>query len=149
MTCFLFGHSQTPEHLQPLIDRAVKEYYELGFRIFIVGNYGDFDRMAIAAIRKLKKRYNDVIAFLLTPYHPSEREAPLPEGFDMTYYPDDMESVPKKLCIVRANEYMITHCDGCICYARHPGNARNLYEKVMKKQFFVRNIALEAERKGL
>ena len=147
LTCFLFGHSTAPESLQPMIERAVEDYYELGFRIFVVGYHGDFDRMAIGALRKLGKRHEDVTLLLLTPYHPSERDVPLPEGFDFPYYPDGMENVPKKLCIVRANEYMSTHCDGIICYARHPGNARNLFEKVSKKVLLTRNIAWEEKRR--
>ena len=35
-----------------------------------------------------------------------ERPIPTPEGFDRTLYPDGMETVPKRLAIVRANYWM-------------------------------------------
>lgn len=145
--CFLFGHSQAPYHLQEMIDRAVEDFYELGFRIFVVGYHGTFDQMATGALRRLKERHPEVILFVLTPYHPAEREIPIPEGFDTSFYPPEMEFVPRKFCIVRANEFMIRRCDGVICYARHPGNARNLFEKINQKKVFTRNIAWEEERK--
>ena len=52
-----------------------------------------------------------------------------PEGFDGTYYPPDMERVPRCVAIVRANRYMVDHVDYLIAYAWHLGsNARNLPE---------------------
>lgn len=145
--CFLFGHSQAPYHLQEMIDRAVNDFYELGFRVFVVGYHGAFDQMATSALRRLKERHSDIFLFVLTPYHPAEREIPIPEGFDTSFYPPEMEYVPRKFCIARANEFMIRRSEGVICYARHPGNARNLYEKINQKKVFVRNIAWEEAHK--
>lgn len=147
--CFLFGHSTAPYHVEELIEKAVNDYYEMGFTIFVVGYRGNFDRMATGALRRLKKRHPEVILFVLTPYHPAEREIPIPEGFDTSFYPPEMEFVPRKLCIVRANECMIRRSEGVICYACYPGNARNLFEKINQKKVLVRNVAEEAERKGL
>ena len=147
LQCFLFGHSQAPYSLQEKIDRAVEDFYELGFRVFVVGYHGAFDQMATGALRRLKEKHPEVILFVLTPYHPAEREIPIPKGFDTSFYPPEMEYVPRKFCIVRANEHMIRRSDGVICYARYPGNARNLFEKINQKKVFVRNIAREEMRK--
>lgn len=57
-----------------------------------------------------------------------------PEGFDGTYYPPDMECVPRRVAIVRANRYMVDHVDYLIAYAWHPAsNARDLVEYALKK----------------
>ena len=144
--CFLFGHSQAPDHLQELIDKAVEDFYELGFRAFVVGYHGSFDRMAIRALRRLKERHPEVFLFVLTPYHPSERKVRIPKGFDTSFYPPEMDYVSRKFCVVRANEFMIRRCDGIICYARHPGSSQKLFEKINQKKVFTRNIAWEEER---
>ena len=62
-----------------------------------------------------------------------------PDGYDDTFYPPDMEKVPRKLAIVRANKYMVDSSDFLIAYVWHPAsNARNLLE-----------YAQARERKGL
>lgn len=76
---------------------------------------------------------------LLLPYHPADRPTPIPPGFDCTFYPPGMERVPKRLAIVQANRYMVTHSDYLIAYAWHPtGSARALT-----------NYAEAQQRKGL
>ena len=70
---------------------------------------------------------------LLLPYHPAERPIPTPDGFDGTFYPPGMESVLRKIAIVRANRYVVDHVDYLIAYAWHPAsNARELVEYAKK-----------------
>ena len=65
-----------------------------------------------------------------------------PDGFDGTYYPPDMERVPRRVAIVRANRYMIDHVDYLIAYAWHPASsARELVEYVYNKKA-IRNMAI-------
>lgn len=76
---------------------------------------------------------------MLLPYHPFDRPTPTPKGFDGTFYPPGMETVPKRLAIVRANRYMTEHSSHLIAYAWHPAsNARELVE-----------YARSRERKGM
>ena len=61
-------------------------------------------------------------------------------GFDGSYYPEGMEHVPRRLAIVRANEYVIRHaCDYLIAYDRYIA---------IKTHDFV-ELALQREKKGL
>ena len=70
---------------------------------------------------------------MLLPYHPYDRPTPTPPGFDGTFYPLGMETVPKRAAIVRANRYMVEHSDYLIAYAWHPAsNARELVEYAQK-----------------
>ena len=104
-----------------------------------VGQYGAFDRMAARAVINAKRHYPNITLSILLPYHPSKRSVNAPDGYDDTFYPPDMEKVPRKLAIVRANKYMVDSSDFLIDYVWHPAsNARNLLE-----------YAQARERKGL
>ena len=73
--------------------------------------------MAAGCLAEAKKAHPGLRLVLLLPYHPAERPVALPRGFDASFYPPGMEKVPRRLAIVRANEYMARHCDVLICYA--------------------------------
>ena len=137
-TCFLIGHRDAPvalrEKLEKAIAAAIAEY---GVTEFVVGQYGAFDKMAAACLAEAKKNHPELRLLLLLPYHPSERAVVLPTGFDGSFYPQGMEAVPRRLAIVRANEYMAKHCDLLICYVvlqnSNPGRIMqkaSLYGKV-------------------
>lgn len=134
-TCFFIGHRDAPEALFPQLAEAVEQHIA-AYRVteFVVGQYGNFDRLAARAVRAAKKRHPSVTLALLLPYHPAERPKELPDGFDASFYPPGMERVPKRFAIVRANQYMADHSQYLIAYACYPGsNARNLVERVQKK----------------
>ena len=61
---------------------------------FIVGGYGEFDRLAAKVLRVAKDNHPQITLSLLLPYHPSERPIKKPEGFDATVYPPGMETSP-------------------------------------------------------
>lgn len=129
-SCFFIGHREASEEIYPALYVAVEQHIlEYGVTEFIVGHYGGFDRLAASAVKEAKRFYPEVKLTLLLPYHPAERPIPTPDGFDGTFYPPGMESVPRKIAIVRANRYVVDHVDYLIAYARHPAsNARELVE---------------------
>ena len=135
-SCFFIGHRETSEALYPALYAAVEQHIlEYGVTEFIVGHYGGFDRLAASAVKEAKRFYPEVRLILLLPYHPAERPIPMIEGFDGTFYPPGMESVPRKVAIVRANRYVVDHVDYLIAYAWHPAsNARELVEYAQKRQ---------------
>lgn len=127
-SCFFIGHHTAPpdirERLMEAIERHITDY---GVEEFVVGHYGAFDRMAISHLKVAKKKYPEIVLTLLIPYHPGERTVKLPEGFDRSYYPSGMETVPRQVAIVRANQDMIQNSDYLICYNRgYVGNTRDL-----------------------
>lgn len=108
------------------IERHITEY---GVSEFVVGQYGNFDRLVIRALSQVKRAHPDITLILMTPYYPVNRKVDLPEEFDALFYPPDLETVPKRLAIVRANRYMVERSDFLIAYVRHPAsNARELLE---------------------
>lgn len=129
-SCFFIGHREKSEEIYADLRAAVEQHIvEFGVTEFIVGQYGGFDKLAARAVIDAKKTHPEVILTLILPYHPAERPIEVPQGFDGTYYPPDMERVPRRVAIVRANRYMVDHVDYLIAYAWHPAsNARELVE---------------------
>ena len=129
-TCFFIGHREAPEALLPLLmDEVERHITEYGVTSFVVGHYGHFDALAARAVMTAKQRHPEVTLTLLLPYHPFDHPIPTPEGFDGTFYPPGMETVPKRIAIVRANRYMVENSSHLIAYAWHPAsNALELVE---------------------
>ena len=129
-SCFFIGHRETSEEICPALYAAVEQHIlEYGVTEFIVGHYGGFDRLAALAVKEARRFYPEVKLTLLLPYHPAERPIPTPDGFDSTFYPPGMESVPRKAAIIRANRYVVDHVDYLIAYVWHPASsARELVE---------------------
>lgn len=140
LSAFFIGHRDAPEALWPLLAETVERHVtEYGVTDFVVGHYGRFDLMAARAVRKTKQRHPEVTLTLLIPYYPFKWQTELTKGFDATFYPPNMECVPRPLAIVRANEYMIRACDYLICYDRGQiGKTRDFVE-----------FARQREKKGL
>ena len=139
-TCFFIGHREAPEEIYPALYDAVKEHIvHGGVTEFIVGQYGGFDRLAARAVKAVKQSYPEVTLTLLLAYHPSERPVFALNGFESTFYPPEMEKVPHKAAIVKANQYIVAHADYLIAYAWHSAsNAMKMLE-----------YARQRERKGL
>jgi len=139
--CFFIGHRECPDELYlemlQAIERCISEF---DVREFIVGRYGKFDHLAAKCVKEVKKKYPHIALTMLLPYLPVERRIDTPKGFDGSLHPEGLESVPKRLAIVRANRYAVDHADVLIAYVWHTAsNARNLLEYAEKK----------AERSGL
>lgn len=140
-TCFLFGHADCPEDIMPKLEQMIETCYtNNGICHYYVGNRGRFDRLAVAAVKRVKQRHEDVKLFLLLAYHPAERPVKLSHGFDGSYYPP-LEQIPRQYAIVRANQYMIDASDYVICYVNHTGNTRNLLEYAQKRNVAIQNLA--------
>lgn len=145
-TCFFIGHRHAPEDLRaPLTDAVERHIAEYGVTEFVVGHYGSFDRMAALLVTDAKRRHPEVSLFVLSPYYPDPRGALFAEKADGTFFPPDLEFVPKRLAIVRANRYMVEHSDYLIAYAWRAGNARSLVEyakaREKKGRIHVENLA--------
>ena len=133
-TCFLFGYRDTPDSILPEIESAAERLYaQYDVREFVVGSYGNFDRLAALALKAVKTRHADITLRLLLPYHPAERPVTPPQGFDGTLYPEGLERVPRRLAIVRANQHMVHQAYAVICFAQYPGNTQKLLQLAQKR----------------
>lgn len=103
-TCFFIGHREAAGDIMPALEKSVEKHIsEYGVTAFVVGRYGGFDQLAASAVIKAKRLHPEITLSLLLAYHPAERPVEKPEGFDATYYPPGMESVPRRYAIARAN----------------------------------------------
>lgn len=142
-TCFFIGHRDAPEEIRSTLAAAVERHIvDYGVTEFLVGRYGDFDRLAAAAVIAAKKVHPQVTLTLLLPYHPAVCSVEKPSGFDETCYPPDMENVPRRFAIVHANRYAVTQTDYIIAYVNQsPSNARNIMRFAVHRGVAVKNIA--------
>lgn len=140
--CFFIGHRDAPSTILRQLENAIYlGIAQYGISEFVVGQYGNFDRMAAATIKKLKQASNQLSLLLLLPYHPSGRPVELPAGFDNSIYPKGLELVSKKLAIIHANRKIIVFCDLIIAYANGSGNACSFVDYAKKRSVPVVNLA--------
>ena len=143
-TCFFIGHRDAPETLRPLLAEAVERHItRYSVTEFVVGHYGHFDAMAAGVVREAKKRHPEVTLTLLLPYYPPTFDT---SGYDRTFYPAGMETVPKPFAIARANEHMLRSSDYLICYDRRQiGKTRDFTQLARRREerglLLVENLA--------
>lgn len=135
-SCFFIGHREATYDIMPALEKAIEKHItEYGVTEFIVGYYGGFDCLAAKAVIVAKQTHPEVTLSLLLPYHPAERPIEKPKGFDSTYYPPGMEKVPRRLAIIKANQFVVDHIDYLIAYTWHPGsNARELVKYAKRRE---------------
>ena len=134
--CFFIGHSNTGSEMEPLLAEAVERHIsEFGVTNFFVGHYGNFDRMAAAAVKKAKETHPEVQLILVLPYHPAIRPIEKLDGYDATYYPWEDERIPKRLAIIKTNQCMVDTCDYLIANAWHfLGGSGQIVEYARKRE---------------
>ncbi len=135
--CFFTGHSNAPKSVYSALEDAVERHIvEYGVTQFRVGNYGDFDRMALQAVRDVKKRHACVSLCLVLPYWPEAgRILPDLEGIDRTLYPQELDDVPHPFAITRLNRLMVCDATHLIAYVNHSwGGAAKTLEYAQVRQ---------------
>ena len=149
-SCFFIGHrdvgSQVLPQLVEVIERHITEHH---VTTFFVGHYGGFDRLVARALKDAKQRHPEIRVVLVLPYHPAERPVKLPDGFDSSYYPWTDERIPRRLAIIKTNQYMVDSCDYLITYAYHfLGGTGQIVEYARKREskglLSVTNLASQA-----
>jgi len=144
--CTFAGHSEIHNsNLVEVIKTTAKELItEYGVNEFWVGHYGDFDHYAAKAIRELKPEY-DIELVLVIPYLTKEIEEYKEEyyrNFDAVLMADIPEKTPKKLKIIKVNQYMVNESDFLICYVKNSwGGAAKTLEYAKQKKKNIYNLA--------
>ncbi len=113
-TCFLMGAHDAPAAVQEKLNDVVKYLVEQrAVTEFIVGNRGNFDAMATAAVQQVLRQHpeKELVALRLEPYPFDQRHRTLPAFFDGFFTPEGLETVPKRLCIEAANRKTLESSD--------------------------------------
>ncbi len=149
--CCFIGHSEIPvdisEPLTAAVERHITEY---GVTDFLVGQYGQFDRMAARTVMKAKERHPNIRLYLMLPYHPSlGRHLPDREGYDGFIYPADPDVPPFILAIPRLNRIIVRYSGYAIAFVRYTwGGAATTLDyarrRERKKLIHIENLAAEA-----
>lgn len=133
--CFFIGHRDTPEDILYALRMAIEGHIvRYGVEEFVVGDYGSFDRYARMALLEAKERYPRIALIQLAPYQRTGRSVKLWDGFHGIFCPPIPPDTPKRLYIVKANQYMVEHCDYLIACTWKPGNSRRIVEYAAKKR---------------
>ena len=115
MTVSFFGHSDAPQSLRNALCEALVELIcKEGATHFLVGTQGNFDRLALSVLQRLKQQYPHVSYTVVLAYMPQEKKEFLNDA--ETILPFDVVGVPPRFAIDKRNGYMIEHSDVLVTY---------------------------------
>lgn len=140
-TCCFAGHSEiySPEEIYDKLTEIIEKLIITeNIKDFMVGNYGNFDKLSAKAVRKLKEKYPDIRLNLVVPYltkEINEYKEMYYKNYDCILMADICEKTPKNLRIIKCNEYMVKKSDCIICYVnRSYGGAAKTLEFAEKQK---------------
>ena len=126
------GHSQIYdiEKVKTWLEKKIQELIINGNEKFYLGGYGAFDRLAASVLSNIKQRYPNIELILILAYLNRVKDI---YPCDSSLYPP-LESVPKKLAIVKRNQWMVDQADIVISYVLHSwGGAAKTLEYAQQK----------------
>jgi len=108
---------------------------------FYLGDYGHFDKLARKCCSNLKKYKTNIKLIFVTPYindkYLKKREY-LSTDYDLIIYPP-LETTPKKLAIIKRNQWMVDNSDLLICYVNYPsgGSSKTLEYAIKRHKHYI------------
>jgi len=153
--CTFCGHSKiySPyEDIKAAIQQIASGLIQDGYDCFLVGNYGQFDRLAASVCLTLKRGYPSIGVNLVVPYYQPQLDIYEKEyraRFDDVIVPA-LESTPYQYRIVRANEYMVDRADTIVAYVNTPigGAAKTLAYAERKKKRII-HVEIESDNSNI
>lgn len=117
------GHNEVtnPDGVRRWLEHTVGDLIQRGATTFYLGGYGGFDRLAASVLHKVSAANPSVESILVLPYLNREAEDDL---YDGTIYPP-LENIPKRLAIIKRNEWMVDHSDVIVAYVLHEWGGAN------------------------
>lgn len=117
MTVTFCGHRELddPGIIRRWLEETVEQLIEEGADSFLMGGYGAFDALAASVVFQAKKKHPAVRSILVLPFLDRKVDA---SPYDSTLYPP-LEAVPRRLAIVKRNEYMVAQSDVIVAYVRY------------------------------
>ena len=140
------GHSQTSDQdkVASWLDMILPALIEGGATTFYLGGYGDFDRLAAAAVRRQKSVYSHIESVLVLPYLNREFDT---ADYDHTTYPP-LENVPSRYAIVKRNQWMVCESDVVISGVIHSwGGAAKTLDFAKRKGKVIFQYPRQTEKK--
>lgn len=141
--CVFFGHRDAYDIPMDLLKNEIRNAIMSGHTEFWYGGYGAFDSAAAKAVREVMKEFPEVSLYKILAYMPKEKAEVdnIIEDAEKTIYPDGLETVPKRLAIVRRNQWMVDQCDMVICYINASfGGAYTACKRAKKASKYMVNL---------
>lgn len=132
MTVTFCGHGNETysDEIRKKLSDTIEELIQQGADEFLLGGYGSFDLMSAYTVRSFKAKYPHIKSVLVVPYIDRSFDKEL---YDYSEYPP-LESVPKRLAILKRNEYMVNRSDIVIAYISHNwGGAAKTFDYAVRK----------------
>ena len=142
--CTFFGHSELHfenpcEKLAIILNELISQYE---VDTFYVGNQGDFDRIVLEELRKLKSIFPHIKYSVVLAYHPSVNKYSDFLKTDETVFPEELEGISPRYSIAKRNEWMLTKSQYAVVFVKYPtGGADKYKRKAESKGLTVINIA--------
>ena len=132
------GHREVeqPERVKDWLRVVTGRLIAAGAACFLLGGYGEFDRLAAAVLREQKARWPKIERVLVLAYLDQRREE---DGYDATVYPP-LEGVPRRFAILRRNRWMVEQADLVVAWVQHDwgGAAKTLRIAEQKRKRILR-----------
>ncbi|MBR2476664.1 MAG: hypothetical protein IKB50_00840 [Clostridia bacterium] len=129
--CFC-GHREVIDtkvetRLRLIIEQLITD----GADTFLLGGYGEFDRLSAHIVCDLKKKYTYIKSILVIPYIHQSYD---PDLYDYSIFPP-LEHTPPKFAISKRNRYMVEESDVVVAYVnKNYGGAYQTLEYGRKKK---------------
>ena len=144
-SCFMFGHADCPDTMLPKIEEAIVKCYSKEVTAFYVGSRGRFDSLAASAVKQVKQQHPDIKLYLTIPYLTTEiNENPEEyyKRFDGIQLANIPESTPKKLMIIKCNQFMIDSSSFLVSFVEHSwGGAYRTLQYAKGKDIKIINLS--------
>lgn len=139
--CGFCGHADAPEEVYAPLRSCIESMIcRQGVREFYVGSQGAFDRMALRALREMKKKHPAIRYAVVLAYLPGKSGPQCPS--DSTVFPEGLERVPPRFAIPLRNRWMVDNCRWMVAYVeRSFGGAAKTLAYARKKGRTVIDLA--------
>ena len=138
MICTFIGHRDTPNSLMESIKKAIIELINNGIKDFYVGNNGRFDFLVQTALAEISKTNSAINCRIVLSYI---NEMAISGNQELTVFPEELSSVPKRFAISKRNEYLLKKSSVIICYVNNTfSNSYKYMEKARRKGLTVIRI---------
>jgi lipopolysaccharide biosynthesis glycosyltransferase len=130
MKVTFFGNRNAPDSVKDSLKSELINLIEnFSADRFYVGNQGAFDRIVLATLRELKKKYSHIVYYVVLAYYPEDDEFE-----SCSLYPEGIENVPLRYAISWRNLWLINNSDTVITYVAYTtGGASKFKNTAIKK----------------
>ncbi|MBE6639229.1 MAG: hypothetical protein E7616_07240 [Ruminococcaceae bacterium] len=137
--CTFFGHRDCDLKIDHQLLLAIEDMIcHHSVDTFYLGSQGNFDRMALAALNKIKIMYPHISYYIVNAYRPTNNNA---VSNAPTVYPDGLENIPGKFAISWRNNWMLQQSNYVIAYINHSwGGASQFVRKAIRQKKHVINL---------